>query len=131
MEKMISQTTKGIKISVNTEYEGNFFKSKKICYAFSYKITIENNSTDYIQVKGRLWEIYDALNSVQIVKGEGVVGEQPIIEPGMKYSYSSGCILNSSMGAMQGFYEVLNLSNNTYFNVEIPNFKLVAPFVLN
>lgn len=131
MEKIISQTTKGITITVKTAYEGNFLKAKNVCYTFSYTITIENNTTNYVQVKGRFWEIYDALNSTKIVQGEGVVGEQPIIEPGAKYTYSSGCVLNAPLGAMQGFYEVMNLTDNRFFNVLIPSFKLSAPFVLN
>ncbi|KUF38662.1 Co2+/Mg2+ efflux protein ApaG [Myroides marinus] len=131
MEKMISQTTKGVKVTVKTEYEGNFFKTKKVSYAFSYTITIENVSDHYVQVKGRFWEIYDSLNSAKVVHGEGVVGEQPIIEPGSKYTYSSGCVLNSPLGGMKGFYEVMNMSTNRFFNVEIPSFKLSAPFVLN
>ncbi|MCC9042540.1 Co2+/Mg2+ efflux protein ApaG [Myroides sp. M-43] len=131
MEKMVSQTTKGIKITVNTEYEGSFFRAKKVCYTFSYTITIENNTTNYVQVWSRFWEIYDALNSTKIVQGAGVVGEQPIIEPGAKYSYSSGCLLNSPLGAMKGYYEIMNLSDNKFFTVEIPSFKLSTPFVLN
>ncbi|MGL4583955.1 MAG: Co2+/Mg2+ efflux protein ApaG [Flavobacterium sp.] len=131
MEKMISQTTKGIKVTVKTDYEGSFFKSKKVCYTFSYHITIENNTANYVQVRGRLWEIYDALNSVKVVHGEGVVGEQPIIEPGASYTYSSGCVLNSPLGAMHGCYEVMNMSNEGYFRAEIPSFKLSAPFILN
>jgi len=84
-----------------------------------------------VQVKGRFWEINDSLNSTEIIQGEGVVGEQPIIEPGSKYTYSSGCVLNSPLGGMRGFYEVMNMSTNRFFNVEIPAFKLSAPFVLN
>lgn len=128
---MISQTTKGIKISVETQYEGSFFKSKDTCYVFNYKITIENTTDDTVQVLSRHWEIYDSLKNTEIVEGEGIIGETPIIAPGEKHTYKSGCILKSSLGSMQGYYNVLNHTHARLFKVTIPNFKLSADFVLN
>ncbi|MEC4115456.1 Co2+/Mg2+ efflux protein ApaG [Myroides phaeus] len=128
---MISQTTKGIKISVETQYEGSFFKSKDTCYVFNYKITIENTTDDTVQILSRHWEIYDSLKNTEIIEGEGIIGETPIIAPGEKHTYRSGCILKSSLGSMQGYYNVLNHTHARLFKVTIPNFKLSADFVLN
>ena len=71
---MVTQITKGIKISVLTSFEGSYFKNYKIHFAFSYQITIDNQSKDSVQLTSRHWEIYDALNNKEIVDGEGVVG---------------------------------------------------------
>ena len=70
---MVSQITKGIKISVLTTFEGTYFKNHKIHFAFSYEIVIENHGKDAVQLMSRHWEIYDSLNDIEIVDGEGVV----------------------------------------------------------
>lgn len=128
---MVTQITKGIKISVLTGFEGTYFKNHKIHYAFSYQITIENQSKDSVQLKSRHWEIYDALNNKEIVDGEGVVGKKPVIKPGEKHTYTSGCLLASPIGAMNGFYDMVNFTTTKSFQVIIPTFKLGAPFALN
>lgn len=128
---MVTQITKGIKISVLTGFEGTYFKNHKIHYAFSYQITIENQSKDSVQLKSRHWEIYDALNNKEIVDGEGVVGKKPVIKPGEKHTYTSGCLLASPIGAMNGHYDMVNFTTTKSFQVTIPTFKLGAPFALN
>lgn len=128
---MVTQITKGIKISVSTGFEGTFFKNHKIHYAFSYEITIENQSKDSVQLNSRHWEIYDSLNHKEIVDGEGVVGKKPVLKPGEKHTYTSGCLLASPIGAMNGYYTMVNFTSTKSFQVEIPTFKLSAPFALN
>ncbi|MEZ4786503.1 MAG: Co2+/Mg2+ efflux protein ApaG [Flavobacterium haoranii] len=128
---MVTQITKGIKISVSTSFEGTYFKNYKIHYAFSYQITIENQSKDSVQLNSRHWEIYDALNNIEIVDGEGVVGKKPVIKPGEKHIYNSGCLLASPIGAMKGHYDMINFTSTKSFQVLIPTFKLSAPFALN
>ena len=128
---MVTQITKGIKISVLTGFEGTYFKNHKIHFAFSYEVTIENQSKDSVQLKSRHWEIYDALNNKEIVDGEGVVGKKPVLKPGEKHTYTSGCLLSSPIGAMKGFYEMVNFTSTKSFQVIIPTFKLSAPFALN
>jgi len=128
---MVTQITSNIKISVITNYEGIYYKEYQILYAFSYQITIENLSSDVVQLQARHWDIFDTLNNVETVEGEGVVGQTPILAPGKKYVYSSGCMLKGTLGAMNGFYTMVNFSNNTYFKVQIPTFKLVVPFAIN
>jgi ApaG protein len=128
---MISQITKGIQISVRTHFEGVYFKNLLSHYAFTYEITIENQSKDSVQLMSRHWEIFDALKDKEIVDGEGVIGQKPVIKPGEKHSYSSGCLLAAPTGAMKGFYRMINFTTTKSFKVEIPIFKLNAPFALN
>jgi ApaG protein len=128
---MVQQITRGIKISVETTFEGSFYKNYKIHYAFGYKITIENQSKDSVQLNARHWEIYDALNNVEIVSGEGVIGRKPVLRPGESHTYSSGCLLTSPFGAMRGHYDMVNFTTTQNFKVTIPTFKLTAPFAVN
>ena len=129
--KMITQVTKGIKISVKTTFEGTFFKNYKMHFAFGYTITIENQSSDSVQLITRHWDIYDALNDPEVVDGEGVIGKKPVIRPGESHTYSSGCLLASPLGAMKGFYNMVNFSSTEKFRVYVPTFRLNAPFALN
>jgi ApaG protein len=128
---MVTQITRGIKISVLTSFEGTYFKNYKIHFAFSYQITIENQSKDSVQLNSRHWEIYDSLNDKEIVDGEGVVGKKPVLKPGESHIYSSGCLLASPIGAMKGHFNMINFTSTRSFKVEIPTFKLSAPFALN
>ena len=128
---MISQITRGIKISVLTGLEGTYFKNHRLHFAFSYEITIENQSKDSVQLNARHWEIYDSLNHLEIVDGEGVIGKKPVLKPGEKHTYSSGCLLTSPIGAMKGFYDMINFTTSKKFKVIVPSFKLMAPFAMN
>ncbi len=128
---MVQQVTRGIKISVETNFEGTFYKNYKIHFAFGYKVTIENQSKDSVQLNARHWVILDALNNVETVTGEGVIGKKPVLKPGESHTYTSGCLLTSPFGAMQGHYSMVNFTTTKKFNVAIPSFKLSAPFALN
>jgi len=128
---MVTQITRGIKISVLTSFEGTYFKNYKIHFAFSYEITIENHSKDSVQLMSRHWEIFDSLNDKEIVDGEGVIGKKPVLKPGESHTYSSGCLLSSPFGAMKGYFNMINFTSTRNFRVIVPNFKLSAPFALN
>jgi ApaG protein len=128
---METQITSGIKISVQTSFEGIYIKNTQYQYAFSYQITIENQTNQTVQLLSRYWQISDSLNPTEIIEGEGVIGQKPIIAPNQKHTYQSGCILLSSIGAMQGHYNMVNFNTNQSFKVQIPVFKLNAPFILN
>ncbi|NCO62918.1 MAG: Co2+/Mg2+ efflux protein ApaG [Flavobacteriales bacterium] len=128
---MVQQVTRGIKVSVETTFEGSFYKNYKIQFAFGYKVTIENQSKDSVQLNARHWEIYDALNNTEIVSGEGVIGKKPVLKPGESHTYTSGCLLTSPFGAMQGYYDMVNFTTTKNFKVTIPTFKLSAPFAIN
>lgn len=128
---MVQQVTSGIKISVETHFEGTFYKNYKIHFAFGYRVTIENQSKDSVQLTSRFWKIKDALNSTEIVEGEGVVGKKPVLRPGESHTYSSGCLLSSPFGSMSGYYNMVNFTSTRKFKVAIPSFKLSAPFAIN
>lgn len=128
---MVSQITRGIKISVSTSFEGTYFKNYRIQFAFSYHITIENQSKDSVQLNTRHWEIYDSLNDREVVDGEGVIGKKPVLKPGEKHTYSSGCLLSSPFGAMHGYFSMVNFTTTRTFKVYVPTFRLSAPFALN
>jgi len=126
---MVHRVTKGIKVSVETQFEGTFYKDHKKQYAFSYQVMIENLSDTEVQLTSRYWLIKDALNNSEVVEGPGVIGQQPIIRPGNKHEYNSGCILISPYGSMQGYYNMK--AGNEEIKVMIPLFKLNAPFAMN
>jgi ApaG protein len=128
---MVSQITRGIKISVLTSFEGTYFKNYKIQFAFSYEITIENHSKDSVQLITRHWEISDSLNNLEIVDGEGVIGKKPVLKPGEHHKYISGCLLSSPYGAMKGYFNMINFTSTKNFKVIVPTFRLCAPCALN
>jgi ApaG protein len=128
---MIEQITKGIKISVKTKYNGTSYRNNKLYYIFAYFITIENKSSETVQLTDRFWKIYDSLNNTEIIKGEGVVGQTPVLKPNDNYTYNSGCFLESPIGAMKGFYTMINCSTLEQFKVIIPTFQLTTPILSN
>jgi len=128
---MVQQVTSGIKISVETTFEGTFYKNYKIQFAFGYRVCIENQSKNSVQLNARHWSILDALNNVETVSGEGVIGKKPVLKPGESHIYNSGCLLTSPFGAMQGYFDMVNFTTTKKIKVTIPTFKLSAPFALN
>lgn len=128
---MVTQITRGIKISVLTSFEGTYFKNYKVNFAFSYQITIENHSKDSVQLMTRFWEIFDSLNDKETVTGEGVIGKKPVLKPGESHTYKSGCLLSSPFGAMKGYFNMVNFTSTRNFRVIVPSFKLSAPFASN
>ena len=128
---MITQKTRGIKVSVKTSFEDTYYKESKLYYSFEYIVKIENQSKELVQLNSRHWNILDSLNDDETVDGEGVIGKKPVLKPGEVHTYSSGCLLASPFGAMYGFYRMINLNSTKKFNVVIPTFKLSAPFALN
>ena len=128
---MTNQVTKGIKISVDTKYRGTSFRNSKLYHVFSYVINIENRSSETVKLTDRFWKIYDTLNTTEIVSGEGVVGQTPILKPNETYTYSSGCFLESNVGAMKGFYTMKDIKTFEQFKVAIPTFKLATPILSN
>ena len=128
---MVTQITKGIKISVETEYQSSFYKQRKLHYSFKYSVKIENHSKEIVKLNSRHWIILDSLNNKENINGEGIIGEKPILKPRSSHTYSSVCHLASTFGSMYGFYRMTNLNSKKTFKVDIPVFRLNAPFSLN
>ena len=96
-----------------------------------YFITIENKSDFSVQLLRRHWDIFDSIGDKRVVDGDGVVGETPVLEPGQKFEYNSGCNLTSELGYMKGYYTLIKLTDGKEFNVDIPQFDLIVPAKLN
>jgi Uncharacterized protein affecting Mg2+/Co2+ transport len=128
---MVTATTEGVKISVETVYQDEYSNPANSHYVFAYRINIENLSDYSIQLKRRQWFIFDSSGVQREVEGEGVIGLQPVIEPGESHSYVSGCNLTTDMGTMTGSYLMSRLVDNTEFTVDIPKFSLIASYRLN
>ncbi len=120
-----SETTEHIRVSVRPLYlesESNVVSRK---FVFAYFITIENQSTDTVQLLRRHWYITHDTGRVEEVEGEGVIGKQPVIPPGTSHEYNSFCILESLEGFMEGTY-TMKRTNGETFRINIPRFVLRA-----
>ncbi len=120
-----SETTENIRVSVRPLYlesESNVVSRK---FVFAYFITIENQSTDTVQLLRRHWYITHDTGRVEEVEGEGVIGKQPVIPPGTSHDYNSFCILESLEGFMEGTY-TMKRTNGETFRINIPRFVLRA-----
>jgi ApaG protein len=125
-DAMYRAETQGIEITVEPFYLEEESAPEDNRYVWGYRITIANNSSDTVQLRSRYWQITDANGRVEEVRGAGVVGEQPVLDPGDSFQYSSGCPLTTSSGVMVGRYQMQNPTGNT-FEVDIPAFSLDVP----
>ncbi len=128
---MTTQITQGVKVSVEAEYQSEYSNPAKQHFVFTYRITIENNSQYTIQLLRRQWFIHDATHEQREVEGEGVVGQQPVLEPGENHQYVSGCNLRSGIGKMYGNYLMERVVDGRQFRVNIPQFTMFVPYKLN
>ncbi len=119
-----------IPIQVDTFYIENQSDEAANRFVFAYTITIRNDSPEQVQLLRRYWSINDANGKNSEVYGDGVVGEQPILAPGSSYSYTSGAVLETPVGTMQGHYE-MKTESGEMFNAPIPVFRLAVPNILN
>ncbi len=128
---MVSEVTEGVKVSVVTEYQPEYSNPRQTHFVFTYKIIIENHSDNTVKLLRRRWNIYDSNGVVREVEGEGVVGQQPVLEPGEIHEYVSGCNLRTNLGKMAGTYLMERVFDGRHFQVVIPEFTLIVPYRLN
>lgn len=128
---MNSAITSGIEITVETFYQQEYSNPLQHEYMFAYRITIENHNAYTVQLLNRHWHIFDSNGEFREVEGDGVIGQQPVLNQGENFQYVSGCQLRSEMGTMHGIYEMVNLNNLKKFNVDIPKFQLESPTKAN
>ena len=128
---MDSKVTQGIKISVQVKFQAEYSKPVLNQFVFSYHIIIENQSQQTVQLLERYWLITDSLGKTREVKGEGVIGKQPLLEPGDVHAYDSWCPLVTPMGHMEGYYLMLDKTTNNTFKVFVPRFQLISSTTLN
>ena len=119
-----------VKVTVNTEYLPAHSDPAKANYAFAYHITIHNRGDEGVRLLSRHWLITDGNQQLQEVRGEGVVGQQPHIPAGESYSYSSGCLLTTPVGCMEGSYH-METDDGHFFDIPIPLFSLSVPGTVN
>jgi ApaG protein len=128
---MYTITTEGVKITVTTQFRKDLSQVNESRFFFNYRIEMENMNESSVQLIHRDWYIFDSLNEPSIVSGQGVVGEQPILNPGQKYAYTSGCELTSELGRMRGFYTFKNQVTGEMLQIFIPTFDLIYPSKMN
>jgi len=119
-------TTRDIEVSVEPFYLEDQSDPEESRYVWGYRVTIVNNSDATVQLKSRFWHITDERGRVEEVRGAGVVGEQPVLDPGDSFQYSSGCPLSTPSGMMVGRYQMEDEDGAT-FEIDIPAFSLDLP----
>lgn len=117
-------------VSVETAFVPDQSDESQDRYVFSYTITISNTGNVPAQLISRHWLITDAAGHVQEVRGLGVVGAQPLLQPEESFQYTSGCVLNTPVGTMQGSYQIV-AEDGTQFETPIPAFTLAIPRILH
>ena len=127
---MYSKKTRKINITVNPYFLDDQSEPEEQHFVWAYQVTIDNQGNEKVQLKNRYWKIIDSNGSEQEVKGEGVVGEQPILNPGEKFEYTSGTPLSTPSGFMGGYYE-METKEGKIFEAVIPQFSLDSPFIKN
>lgn len=128
---MQTLVTNGIRILVESMFVPEQTSMQRNHVVFAYRIHMVNETNDTVQLLLRHWEISDSNGETRAVDGEGVIGKQPVLQPGQGHTYISGCVLNSLMGKMEGYYTFRRLSDGSAFQVRIPEFTLMAPFLMN
>ncbi len=124
---MYEAITRDIKVSVETKFIDEQSDPDENYYVWAYRITIENLGSETVQLLTRHWQITDAQGRLQEVKGDGVVGEQPILPPGGQFTYSSGTPLSTASGFMVGTYQ-MQTEHGSQFDAQVPGFSLDSPF---
>ena len=119
-----------VQVEVETQYLPDQSDPQGQRFAFAYTITIRNGGEEAVRLLNRHWIITDGDNQVQEVHGEGVVGKQPLIEPGESFSYTSGAVLDTAVGTMEGSYEMISASGRPFI-APIEVFSLVQPSALH
>jgi ApaG protein len=124
---MYERQTRSINVAVKPAYLDDQSDPEGERYVWSYTVTIENRGQEAVQLMSRYWNIVDGVGRTQEISGPGVVGAQPVINPGESFQYTSGCPLETSSGLMSGRYQMKAASGEA-FEAEIPAFLLESPY---
>ena len=123
---MYQATTRAIRVTVEPTFLDAESSPDKGQYFWAYRIEIANLGEEVVQLRARHWRITDANGRTEEVQGPGVVGKQPVLKPGEKFSYTSGCPLSTTSGIMVGSYQMEN-ERGEAFSIDIPAFSLDVP----
>ena len=124
---MPEAVTRNIRVQVESEYAPDRSSPSQSQWFFLYTVRLTNEGTETVQLISRHWIITDAMGDVKEVRGLGVVGKQPVLEPGQSFEYTSGCPLTTPFGSMRGTYQMTTAVQEG-FDVEIPPFTLTEPY---
>ena len=122
-----SKTTRGIRVTVRSFFLEDQSHPEENQFVWAYRIKIENRGGETVQLLRRSWRIIDGLGRTKSVQGDGVVGEQPVLEPGTAFEYTSGTPLDTPSGFMHGAYHMIVPESGEAFDVSIPAFSLDSP----
>lgn len=122
--------TEGVRVDVRTAWLKDRSSPQFGHFVFAYKVRITNESDEQVQLLRRQWLITDAFGQKREVSGDGVIGKQPVLEPGDFHEYISGCDFMTPMGQMKGYYYMERL-DGSQLRVRIPNFTMIVPHLLN
>jgi ApaG protein len=122
--------TRGIRVKVRAKYISDHSSPEDSRWFFAYTVTIENEGDERAQLLSRHWIITDSRGNVEEVQGPGVIGEQPVIDPGERFEYTSACPLSTPFGSMHGTYQMVT-PRGDLFDVEIAPFALSEPYSVN
>jgi ApaG protein len=125
-----SATTQGVLVQVRSQFLEDQSQPAMRRFVFAYEVTITNNGSEVVQLRTRHWIITDGMGEVQEVKGPGVVGEEPVLNPGESFRYTSGAALPTARGTMRGSYQ-MHRADGAMFDAEIAEFLLERPYSLN
>ena len=126
---MYEAVTRDIRISVKPQFLEDQSSPEEGYFFWAYTIEIANEGEELVQLKSRHWQITDSRGMTENVRGAGVVGQTPVIKPGEKFSYTSGCPLETPSGLMVGQYQMSSASGEL-FDVAVPAFSLDSPFAV-
>jgi ApaG protein len=126
---MYETVTRGIRIRVTPQYLEDQSTPEESEFFWAYTVDIANEGDETVQLRSRVWRITDGHGRTEEVRGPGVVGETPVIQPGNSFSYTSGCPLRTPSGIMVGSYQMAD-AKGQLFDVEIPAFSLDSPFAV-
>jgi ApaG protein len=123
---MYSETTREIKVTVEPVYLEDQSSPTENRFVWAYRVRIENLGRETVQLRARHWRITDANGRLQEVRGAGVVGEQPVLQPGQAFEYTSGTPLGTPSGIMVGTYQ-MESGDGEHFDIKVPAFSLDSP----
>lgn len=128
---MSTAVTRGVRVEVRTRYLAEHSDPAQGHWMHAYQVTITNDGDRPVQLLSRHWIITNSHGVEEHVQGAGVVGEQPSLNPGESYRYTSGCPIDTSMGTMHGTYQMAMLDDGERFDADVAPFTLAEPYALN
>ena len=124
---MAEALTRSIRVRVESEFAPGRSNPQQNQWFFFYTVRLTNEGRETVKLLSRHWIITDAMGEVREVRGPGVIGKQPVLEPGQSFEYTSGCDMPTPFGSMRGTYQMVN-GDQEQFEIEIPAFTLAEPY---